>query len=376
MSRYNFQSSGAAAGNAIEQFLVQRALADRQRRIDELNAQNTKADNARADEQLFRQQENDKRMASAQDDAARLTKAQAAAGSLGIGGRISPEDPNAGLISQYLPGVLDQDMTLPSRHMAGAGIPGVMARTEDVAPQATGMMISRGTAQQKQAADAITAREREQEDARAARAAEGEASRAAAAARAQDANDMRMQLAQLANSGRNANADLDRQIKQGKIDADAQKRADADKAAKASADAVSTYEGDISGVLNQLLDEQGNLRPEAARVVGGISARLPNLSETSQQGLSQIDRLVGLLDINKLREMKAQSKTGASGFGALSERELSVLENAASTLKNRKVGEGDYAAELRRIRDTLHKPQAATGAGRVYYDANGNPVQR
>jgi hypothetical protein len=56
MSRYNFVSGGAAAGNAIEQFLVQRALEDRQRRMDELAAQNTKADNARADEQLFRQQ--------------------------------------------------------------------------------------------------------------------------------------------------------------------------------------------------------------------------------------------------------------------------------------------------------------------------------
>lgn len=50
MSRYSFVSPGAAAGNAIEQFLMQRALADRQRMLDEINIRNVEADNRRADE--------------------------------------------------------------------------------------------------------------------------------------------------------------------------------------------------------------------------------------------------------------------------------------------------------------------------------------
>jgi hypothetical protein len=198
--------------------------------------------------------------------------------------------------------------------------------------------------------------------AEAARASEGEASRQAAAERAREANDNRTSLAQLAAGNRNETAALRNQLTQQQIDAAREKADAAKRAEKNAADAVTGYQGDIESVLNDLIDEQGNLRPEVAGVVGAFDARTPNLTEGSNTAMAKLDHLIGLLDVNKLREMKAQSRTGATGFGALNEKELGILESAGSTLRNRRQGEGSYAAELKRIRDTVHKGQAPTAA--------------
>lgn len=207
--------------------------------------------------------------------------------------------------------------------------------------------------------------------------------REAADARAGESNDLRRELATIAASGQSESRGLRNQLTQMQIDAAKEKQDAAKTAARHADDAVTQYGNDISSVVGELIDEHGNLRPEVAGVVGALDARTPDWSEGANSALAKIDRLISLLDINKLREMKAQSKTGASGFGALSEKELGVLESSGSTLRNRRVGEGTYAAELKRIASTIRKPSGAGGAaqtpaggGRVYYDAQGKPVQR
>jgi hypothetical protein len=323
MGRYNFVSPGAAAGNAIQEFLIQRALQDRQRQLDALNKQNTEADNQRADAQLALQRQQEARVA----DLARQTAADKE----------------------------DEQQYRRASNMATIGLPSVLSVQDADALRKYGYggLITEPTPGVLQFAGGS-----QYQNARtsaAERAAEAEKARQAAAERADADRQTREMIAGMSAQGRNATADLDRQIKQQKIDAEAQKQADAEKAAKASADAVSQYQNDITSTVNNLLDEQGNLRPDAAGVVGMLDSRTPTIREGSQGALAQIDRLVGMLDINKLREMKAQSKTGASGFGALSEKELNVLENAASLLRNRGMSEAAYAAELKRIRDTVNK---------------------
>jgi hypothetical protein len=174
--------------------------------------------------------------------------------------------------------------------------------------------------------------------------------------------NLRLEIAQIGAQGRGANADLQREILQGRLQDQQDKHTAAAQAEQAKADAVTKYENDIRGVLQDLIDENGALRPETAGIVGMLDGRTPDVTESANKAVSKVERLVGLLDIGKLREMKAQSRTGASGFGALSEKELAVLESAASTLRNRRVSEATYAAELRRIRDTLGTPAAAAGA--------------
>jgi hypothetical protein len=350
MSRYNFVSPGAEAGNAIEKFLMQRELDKRRDMLATLAQQNTQADNERADAALRLQQ----RSADATTESNRLARENAEG---------ERKFRRASTIATTgLPGVLDADTagllrgegfgTLIKEGQPQQGA--FLGNDENQIPQyevKPGILEFAGGSQYQNARAA-----------EAARASEGEASRQAAAERAREANDNRTSLAQLAAGNRNETAALRNQLTQQQIDAAREKADAAKRAEKNAADAVTGYQGDIESVLNDLIDEQGNLRPEVAGVVGAFDARTPNLTEGSNTAMAKLDHLIGLLDVNKLREMKAQSRTGATGFGALNEKELGILESAGSTLRNRRQGEGAYAAELKRIRDTVHKGQAPTAA--------------
>lgn len=128
-------------------------------------------------------------------------------------------------------------------------------------------------------------------------------------------------------------------------------------------EAMRLFGDDMLNVIDSLIDEQGNLKPEAAGVIGGIGGARPDwayVSEASQGALANIDRLQSMLNIDTLRDMKNQSRTGATGFGALSERELNVVESSASKLRRRRQADADYAAELKRLRDTI---KAGRGGG-------------
>jgi hypothetical protein len=107
--------------------------------------------------------------------------------------------------------------------------------------------------------------------------------------------------------------------------------------------------------VNDLIDEEGNLKPHAADAVG--KSRILGLQyvpgSQTKKGDVDIKALKAKLVVDLIGEMKAQSKTGATGFGALNLRELGVLENAASKL-DPTLDEASFAAELKRIRDRLN----------------------
>lgn len=120
--------------------------------------------------------------------------------------------------------------------------------------------------------------------------------------------------------------------------------------------AMKAYGDDMLSVIDSLIDETGNLKPDVAGVIGGFEGARPEwayATEGSQGALANIDRLQSMLNIDTLRDMKSQSRTGATGFGALSERELNVVESSASKLRRRRQGDAEYAAELKRIRDAI-----------------------
>ena len=137
-----------------------------------------------------------------------------------------------------------------------------------------------------------------------------------------------------------------------------QRYAQADKGAAEgrALEAMRTFGDDMLSVIDSLIDKEGNLNADAAGVIGGIGGARPEWAygtEGSQGALSKIDRLQSMLNINVLQDMKSQSRTGATGFGALSERELSVIESSASTLRRRRQGDADYASELVRLRNAI-----------------------
>jgi hypothetical protein len=112
--------------------------------------------------------------------------------------------------------------------------------------------------------------------------------------------------------------------------------------------------------LNEIIDPTtGKLKPEMEGAIG--KSRLYNapFGMTMYGGQTRasdaaIKRLKNMLTIELLGEMKAQSRTGATGFGQLSVKELQVLESAASKI-DPTLDEGTFTAELNRISEKLKK---------------------
>lgn len=111
--------------------------------------------------------------------------------------------------------------------------------------------------------------------------------------------------------------------------------------------------------LNEVLEDSGKgdndqLTSDAADAVG--KSRIFGLQyipgTRTKAGEAAINRLKANLVINLIGEMKAQSRTGATGFGALNIKELGVLEQAASKL-DPSLDEETFRKELIRIRSKL-----------------------
>lgn len=112
--------------------------------------------------------------------------------------------------------------------------------------------------------------------------------------------------------------------------------------------------------LDQLMTPDGKLQPHTATATG--KSRIPGMlankvgmgsfTPESTKGSTGINALKSKLVLDLIGQMKAQSKTGATGFGNMSNKDLAVLERAASKL-NEDLDDDTFAAELNRIRDKL-----------------------
>lgn len=124
-------------------------------------------------------------------------------------------------------------------------------------------------------------------------------------------------------------------------------------------------------LMDQLLDNKtGELTEEAARAVG-LSA-VGNILPTSKgyAGNIKIGRLKNEQILDLIGEMKAQSKTGATGFGAMNLKELGVLEKAASMLDTG-LDEPTFKAELKRIKQKLQQVLEDPKIGDIKVYPNG-----
>ena len=97
-----------------------------------------------------------------------------------------------------------------------------------------------------------------------------------------------------------------------------------------------------------------------------------------------LNQVTGQLTLNLINTMKSQSRTGATGFGQLSARELDVLESAATILKNN-ISEEKALDALATLRDRFQKilqpsqletatPIAAPSSGRTQPITLDTPV--
>lgn len=186
-------------------------------------------------------------------------------------------------------------------------------------------------------------------------AATAAANREAANERASAERQMRLTIAGMANQGRSETTGLRNELLQSQIEAAHQKASDTAATTKRARDAARQTAGDTVDVLKKLAtfgpDGKASLNQAAASLFGAGTGRLTQYYPGSDaaNASAALERLKGRSIVDLLAEMKSQSRTGATGFGALNERELSVLENSANQLGSRNISPERAAEELARI---------------------------
>ncbi len=141
---------------------------------------------------------------------------------------------------------------------------------------------------------------------------------------------------------------------------DARRAADAETKKIDTAKKARAYEKANKGAIESIqtfLDKahsvKDNPNMKYATGAGAVVSKIPGTAAADLQ--ADIDFLVSSGVIETLSNLKSQSPTGASGFGALSEKEMSVLQNAFSTLGNSKVSPNKKREELDRVIKIMDK---------------------
>lgn len=120
--------------------------------------------------------------------------------------------------------------------------------------------------------------------------------------------------------------------------------------------------------LDDLLTADGALTQGARRIFGEwtpSSTRKMGLTRETVSANASLQQIIGQRAVDLIREMKAQSQTGATGFGQLNLKELELILAAATRLGQR-IPHDTARQDLRMLRDKYAKimmPSAAETGG-------------
>jgi hypothetical protein len=379
MSQYQFTNPGAMAGIAIARLLADRDEEVHKRREEDQRAKESEARIAAQKDTQDRQNRLDARMAEqdAMENATRLRAAMARGdqltpdqmGVLTKGHMESTFDKYGGkkLDSTAISGSVDTSGAAPAITELDAtkvqGSPDASVDQYGLA-RATPADLQRDAERASREDLGRMATESREATARANAEAQTQRAREAAEAaanRASDRNDTMLTIAGMSNGLRQ--------------DAAAEKKAEKEKQEARQQSTLSNIATETIDSIDQLLvkDKQGNptgLAEGTKYIVGGL--RLPALVAGSgfipkaTAAKAAFENLKSRLVIDLIAEMKAQSKTGATGFGQLNEGERQTLEHSIGRLDTAQ-DEKTFYTELIRIRAKLAKigmpaPRALDGA--------------
>lgn len=369
MPGYQFTSNGASAYDNIVKFMAQRQALQRQVELDALNKRNVESQMADRETNRKLQEATMKDVSDNRD----FTHAKDIADMAGGEETASPEA-EALLTKTGFGGRLDKKYTPGT---PGIGVLAMDQLPPNAVPGVTQTTIKPGAAYEKarvaatEKADLAKTTAQDKADAAATAAAQRDTDK-------KDAFDREANLRrELQNNSIRASADNAALGRQVRTDAAADKKAESDKKDELARDDTHRWAESSLGELDKLLTEDGKLTP-GMQYLTGTSHYLhpdyiPFVAQATGAGdaAASLDRLKSRLAIDLMRQMKSQSRTGATGFGQLSERELDVLMNAAGRF-NASQSEGSMAealteirSALKRTRDTnaLKSENPATGGG-------------
>lgn len=240
-----------------------------------------------------------------------------------------------------------------------AGVPEALGGDAPTPPPLLrGVVTLRPGFQYEQAREAAAERAALAQASREAAAEKARQDRAAAADRAQQDRESREAIARISADARRDVASVGASIR-GAAAADKKQAAEDDKANKRRA-AVSVAQ-DTMDVLNQLIDENDQLKPGVGNLFGATTGSRWIPGSRAADAEASLDQLIGKSVVGLINEMKSQSRTGATGFGALSEKELKILQDAANKLNNRWQSNESARRELVRIREKVQKVMQDNG---------------
>lgn len=135
-------------------------------------------------------------------------------------------------------------------------------------------------------------------------------------------------------------------------DKNAKEKAAADKLAQTQQEANNQTAQSTLDVINRIIDKNGQLTPYAQPVIGGSRFMQAHRLPGNVAADADVKNLISKQVLDYIGKLKSQSRTGATGFGNMSNKDLSVLESAASTL-DPFMGENDFASRVKTIRDKI-----------------------
>jgi hypothetical protein len=124
----------------------------------------------------------------------------------------------------------------------------------------------------------------------------------------------------------------------------------------------------IDNALSAIEEARGNVGTMSTGVIGG---KLIGITPKASNLKANIDTINSFIGLGKLMEMKSQSKNGASGFGALSEKELALLTSSVRSLDQKLVDPEKMMENLNTISSLASKWRERT-AGKMEMTNNVN----
>jgi hypothetical protein len=164
---------------------------------------------------------------------------------------------------------------------------------------------------------------------------------------------------------------LRKDLLRGQIAAVQEKQTTAQTQQQAQRQAVVDSAKQSLSAVNELIDKDGHLQPGVAPLFGRMSVLTGVTTLASSEIANKqaaLEQLTARRITDLIQEMKAQSRTGATGFGQLNRSELALLERGATQLTNRRMAPERAAALLVELRQRLDRI-LAPGAGDVAANA-------
>lgn len=88
---------------------------------------------------------------------------------------------------------------------------------------------------------------------------------------------------------------------------------------------------------------------------GDVAIGLPYIRTDAKDANAQLKNISGQVALATMSKLKALSAQGATGFGALSQQELRLLENSIATLQSDQISNAQLKESLKVIRDKMQK---------------------